>query len=442
MAILFLDARKRALIRPAALWRAAATLALIATVARADPVAPVPDSKPTPEMELHGIEDTLKASEDQRRKVEADIELQRADRARLNAALIETTAKVQDAERGLDAATRKLAELTADEAAQRQSLAKRRDLIADVLAAAQRFGRSRPPAILVEPHDMAKAIREAMLMGAILPDLQDQTKALAADLSRLADLRTSIASQRDSLAVQADALAADRARLTGLISSRQQALAAAEQSLGAERARASDLAKQAYSLKELIARMDHDAGAAKAVADADQAAASEVRAKAALIDRKEPAKLRPMLAFADARGQLPLPAAGAVLKTFGAPDGFGGAEKGVSIATPPGATVASPADGSVLFAGPYRSYGQLLIISVGGGYYVVLAGMDRISVSVGQFVLAGEPVGSMGDGSARTATAAAIGSAQPVLYIEFRKDGAAVDPGPWWSKPDMEKARG
>ena len=83
-----------------------------------------------------------------------------------------------------------------------------------------------------------------------------------------------------------------------------------------------------------------------------------------------------------------------------------------------------------------------MIINAGGGYYVVLAGMERINVNVGQFVLVGEPVAVMGDGSAKTAAAIAIGSAQPVLYVEFRKDGAAIDPGPWWVKPELEKVRG
>jgi septal ring factor EnvC (AmiA/AmiB activator) len=83
-----------------------------------------------------------------------------------------------------------------------------------------------------------------------------------------------------------------------------------------------------------------------------------------------------------------------------------------------------------------------LIIDTGGGYYVLLAGMDRINVESGEFVLAGEPIGVMGDGSVRMATAAAVGAARPVLYIELRKDGTAIDPGPWWAKSDIEKARG
>ena len=73
---------------------------------------------------------------------------------------------------------------------------------------------------------------------------------------------------------------------------------------------------------------------------------------------------------------------------------------------------------------------------------MVLAGMERINVLVGQFVLAGEAVAAMGDGSSRTTAAAAIGAAQPVLYIELRKNETAIDPGPWWAKDAIEKAHG
>ena len=83
----------------------------------------------------------------------------------------------------------------------------------------------------------------------------------------------------------------------------------------------------------------------------------------------------------------------------------------------------------MVYAGPFRNYGQLLILNAGGGYHVLLAGMDRISVDLGQFVLTGEPVAVMGSGSQIAATLA-TGSSQPVLYVEFRKDGTPVDPRP------------
>jgi len=397
------------------------------------------DEKAAQEVRLRGVEDTMRESDEQRRRIEADIETFRADRARLSAALIDTTAKVQEAERRIAAANERLASLNASADALNRSLENRRGVVADVLAVLQRMGRDPPPAILVRPQDMAEAIRAAMLLGSTVGELKSETEALRKDLDQLAGLRASIAEERDDVARRSSNLALDKTRLTALVDARQQSLSTAEQALAAQRERAAQLADQASSLKDLIARMESEIGAAKS---ADQAAAADVAAKAAATRGADPARLKPAIAFADAKGLVSLPVAGAVLKAFGSADAFGAQEKGVSIAAPAGATVSSPVDGSVAFSGPYRSYGQLLIINAGGGYYMVLAGMDRINVSVGQFVLAGEPVAVMGDGSARTAAAAAIGATQPVLYIELRKDGAAIDPGPWWAKSDIEKARG
>ena len=147
------------------------------------------------------------------------------------------------------------------------------------------------------------------------------------------------------------------------------------------------------------------------------------------------------MAFASARGRLPLPVSGSRTKEFGVPDRFGGTEKGVSIATRPTAQVTAPCDSWVVYAGPFRNYGQVLILNAGGGYHVVLAGMDRISVNVGQFVLTGEPIAVMGSGLQTAGTLASV-SNKPVLYVEFRKDGTPVDPSPWWAASKGEKVRG
>jgi septal ring factor EnvC (AmiA/AmiB activator) len=104
--------------------------------------------------------------------------------------------------------------------------------------------------------------------------------------------------------------------------------------------------------------------------------------------------------------------------------------------------VLAPADGTVKFAGEFRSYGQLLIIDVGGGYHVLLAGMERIDVQLGQFVLAGEPVAAMDSQRLASVGATLVGTTEPVLYIEFRKDGASIDPAPWWAASNPEKVGG
>ena len=132
---------------------------------------------------------------------------------------------------------------------------------------------------------------------------------------------------------------------------------------------------------------------------------------------------------------------GVRIREFGASDGAGGTQKGVSIAAHAGAEITAPCDGWVVYAGPFRSYGQLLILNAGGGYHVLLAGMERISVDLGQFVLTGEPVAVMGGGS-QVSAAVATGAKQPVLYVEFRKDGTPIDPSPWWATNEGEKVRG
>jgi septal ring factor EnvC (AmiA/AmiB activator) len=418
-----------------------AALAFVCPPAFAENATPTPsaspDAKSAKELELRGVEDTLKASEEQRRKIEADVEALKVDHVRLNAALIETTAKVQATEAERAEAQAKLSELTAHAAALGKSLDARREVIADAFGALERLGANPPPAILVKPNAMTDAIRAAMTIGGAVPPLQAEIQAAADDLAALEATRVSIARQRDDLAASAAGLALDKTRLTDLIAARQQSLNAAEDALDAERKRAAELANQALSLKDLIARMEAQSPAARAGA---QAAAAAEGSPAGSKD--DPGRLKPAVAFVDAKGTLSLPTAGQVLKTFGDADDYGGSEKGVSIATPPKATVSTPIDGWVVYAGPYRSYGQLLILNAGGGYYLVMAGMERTNVSVGQFVLTGEAVASMGDAATRTAAAAAIGAAQPVLYIEFRKNETPIDPGPWWAKTNNEKAHG
>ena len=308
------------------------------------------------------------------------------------------------------------------------------------------MGRRPPPAVLVRPEDMLEAIRTSMLLGAVVPELRTETEALASDLGDLVNARNAIVREAEALRKELASLALERERVAALVEARQKSLAEAEKALAGEKLRAAELARQAGDLRELIARMESDVASAMRGAEAarrsDEDQKQESRPRTASLPFKDAARLAPAMPFAQARGLLPLPVSGSLVKPYGAPDGFGGAEKGLSLAAPPRAVVASPADGWIAFSGPYRTYGQLLIINAGGGYYIVLAGMDRINVEVGQFVLTGEPVAVMGDGSAKTAAAIAIGATQPILYVEFRKDGTAIDPGPWWARSELEKVRG
>jgi septal ring factor EnvC (AmiA/AmiB activator) len=389
-------------------------------------------------------DERLKSARDQqRRSVETEAALKReieqfgTDRRKLNQDLIDTAARLRDVESKIVATQERLKPLDENERSIRKSLDGRRAVIAEVLAALQRMGRRPPPALITSPEDALQSVRTAIVLGAVLPQMHHEVEALANDLSELLAIRTKIDAERDRLNIEVSSLDGERARMTALIEERQKQLTEREKALDAERSRAANLARDVDNLKDLIAKLEQ--GLDPAARDAREAARSDGRP--ALSAFRDPGRLTPAVAFASLRGQVPSPVNGVKLKEFGVSDGNGGAEKGLSIATRAGAQVTAPADGWVVYAGPFRTYGQLLILNVGGGYHVLLAGMERISVDLGQFVLTGEPVAIMGNGS-HIAAILATGSSQPVLYIEFRKDGIPVDPGPWWAAGEGEKVRG
>ena len=123
-------------------------------------------------------------------------------------------------------------------------------------------------------------------------------------------------------------------------------------------------------------------------------------------------------------GQLGAPVAGSVIKAFGEP-GDAGTTTGISYAVPPSARVSSPCGGKVVFAGPFRSFGQLMIVDCGGGYHFVLAGLDRLDVAVGHPVQLAEPLGVMPAWDPRNP------ASRPLLYLELRQQGLPINPAPF-----------
>ncbi len=395
--------------------------------------------------ELDRIQAEQKRNADIATKLKAELDAIGEDRRKLNALLIGSAANVQAVEGRIAAAEARMNALAGNESTIQRSLSSRRVVIAEVLAALQRIGRKPPPALLVSPEDALQSVRSAILLGAVLPDMKVEVDTLMADLSELVRVRTEITAEREALGRDLAALSQERTRMTVLVQERQRKQSETEKALDAERGRSIQLARQADNLKDLIGRLEQEiAAAAKAAAAAAAAAARAGTEKAdpknTLAALQDPGRLSPAIAFASAKGALRLPLNGIRIREYGMPDGLGGTEKGLSVASRSGAQVTAPADGWVVYAGPFRSYGQLLILNAGGGYHVLLAGMERISVDLGQFVLTGEPVAVMGGGP-QSAAAVATGSSQPILYIEFRKDGSPVDPSPWWAH-DSEKVRG
>ncbi len=400
--------------------------------------APADDALKQHDQELDAVRAQQRASADSQEKLRLEIQALSEDRRALNQQLIASAARVREVEAKIDATQARLQSLDEREQIFQKSLDERRSAIVEILAALQRVSQQPPPALLVQPDDALTALRTAITLGAVVPDMRAEADAIAGDLADLLRVRQEILTERAALARDLDQLANEQLRLSMLIDARQGKQSAAEQALTDEQKRAAELAHQVDNLQDLIAKLE--AGLDPATRAARQAARTIANdaTRPDLVALGDPGRLAPAVAFADTRGRLHLPVNGVAIRAFGAPDGFGGTQKGLSIAAHAGAQITAPCDGWVVYAGPFRSYGQLLILNAGGGYHVLLAGMDRISVDLGQFVLTGEPVAVMG-GEARTPAA---GSKQPVLYVEFRKDGTPIDPSPWWATNEGEKVRG
>lgn len=303
------------------------------------------------------------------------------------------------------------------------ALGEKQDVLSELLAGLQRLEQNPPPALVVEPGDILSALRGAMLLGTLAPELQEEAKALTGKLDQVKELEAGITARKEDVGREIARLNDERAALKDLIAQKRALASKGAADLEAERKRTAQLAEKAKSLKQLLASLETQR-------QKDEAAKAEEQRQR---EAQEALLRQPKLAFPDARGKLPFPAQGAIVRRFGEPDGLGRDSQGLMIATRPGAQVTTPADGKVEFAGPFRSYGDVVILNPGGGYRLLLAGMDKVTAGVGDFLRAGEPVGEMGSGPASvTLFGEVVPDGRPVLYIEFRDGTEAIDSGPWW----------
>ncbi len=432
----------------------------------------------------------LEETHKREKALQSDLAQLAAEREKLNARLMETAGLIQKSEAQMTAMEQRLGELDAQEKLVRGSLDRRRDSIAKLLSALQRMGRNPPPVMVTRREDALQMVRSAMLLAAAFPELRTQALELAGRLSELARIMGDIRSEGDNLKAETTRLNDTRLRLAGLMEAKRQSQAERQAELSEVRKAAADIARNVSDLSELIQRLDKVVSDRTGLGDYDrEAEKADVQAPQQVAKASEPTtvgvepkvktsptttnlskpeagskdggvkvaafvppkitppaavelapqggtilgnrgRLKPALPFHLARAQLPMPAQGRKVLAFGDKTQYGGQSKGIVVETRHGAQITSPCDGWIVYAGPFRTYGQLLIINAGGGYHVLVAGLSQVDVQLGQFVLAAEPVGTMSP--APKAVASKPPSSAPVLYVEFRKDGRPIDPDPWW----------
>ncbi len=357
-------------------------------------------------------------------RTEADLRAEllrlRQEKVRVGTAIRETEARIFDLER-------EIRRLNFQETKKISELSHRRDQFAQVLIALQRVSRLPPEAVLAYPIPPSDLVRTAILLRTAVPEIETRAQRLRENLTTLELTRNIIKVRRVDLQ-QATAHLEDRRQELDRLDSTKSV--AREKTLAArqiEAARLERLTEEAQTLRELFDRLEQERvervrNAGTPVAGQYPTASEITRPR-----RLEPPDALTTLppfeidSISAARGKLTYPVIGAVTGKYDGQVSKGRRREGLAIETQPGAQVVAPFNGQIVFSGPFRRYGHLLIIEHGEGYHSLLAGMARVEGTVGQWLLAGEPVGIM----------ARSQSNKPSLYMELRRNGQPVDPNFW-----------
>jgi septal ring factor EnvC (AmiA/AmiB activator) len=385
--------------------------------------------------DLDAVQASIALSQERIDALKAEIADMEGDRTRQNAALIAAAQRVKLAEIEVADIEERLSELIISEFEVRGRLDGSNTEIANVLAALERISLSPPPALIVDPGDALGSARSAMLIAAIVPQLRARADAVTADLRALSGIKAQALAEEATLKANYAVLEEERLRIATLIAARRQGIGMRSEELAAEEAEAVALAGRAATLQELIGSLAERATAVSTATppidpNAPALTPEEIRVALANTGRTEPA-----IPFAAAKGYLTPPANGVTVLDYGAGDGFGGISHGVSLVTRADAQVVAPADGWVLYKGPYLNYGQIVIMNTGQAYTALLAGLETVSVDIGQFVQMGMPLGTMGSRTIGRSVTTSAGVDQPTLYIELRQNNEPVDPTGWWAEP-------
>jgi septal ring factor EnvC (AmiA/AmiB activator) len=424
--------------------RACVIAALAACISFPTFAADAPDAA-----KLKALEKQLEEGKAERDKLQSQAQSLDQSLAKLRAQMVTTAKDIQDQEYSVTVLENRLADMERDAQSMSEALKRRDTQMAHVLLALERLALRPGDALTLSPLAPDDAVRSAILLRSAVPTIKASAISLQSDLSAFYRARAQITDQKEKVAAGAATLLQKRANLEKLLRDRtEQQVALAVRSVETDR-RLAKIAQDAHDLRELFAKLavektkrEEEERKRAAAAPPPVTPASKPTPPGVASAGKKPAptptnqgakehEVAVTRSFAQARGTMPYPVAGSLAGKYG--EAAGTAEdaglraKGITINARPGAQVVAPYDGIAAFAGPFRGYGQLLIIEHSEGYHSLLAGMGRIDIAVGQRVLAGEPVGIMNE------------SATSSLYVELRRDGQPINPIPWLADRGSER---
>lgn len=305
------------------------------------------------------------------------------------------------------------------------------------LSALQNLALKPTEALFVQPLTPVETIRSAILLREAVPYLEANAKKIRQELLNIERKKNQVEKQVAQITSQKQIMEQEHERMKLLVQKKSKIRNSLEIETVKSKRKVETLANQANDLRDLLGKLENERKIkaqkqeeerkrlAKLREEEEQKLAEEKKVEQT--QRADLIKYSPDIitevgrGFVKAKGRLPMPARGPVIATFGEEKIKGVISKGLTIKTRNMAQVTSPFDGSVIFAGPFRGYGNLIIVDHGEGYLTLLAGLENMDVDLGQMLLAGEPVGQMPDNS------------EARLYVELRHHNQPIDPMSWFT---------
>lgn len=367
------------------------------------------------QQELRALEAVIEKKQRAKEALEQKTELAETEAEKVSQQLVAAAKNIRITEETATRLEVRIQDLENEAAQLNAALSARQGELLELLSALERLAKRPAPLALLQPREALTTARSASLMGTIVPEISAKAELLKTDLNTLASIQEDTSRQRFNLKNTLERLTERQLNLASLLERRKSEASSARSRVEATDQEIRQFAREAKSLRELLDKLARSAA---------KVARRPSKQNAGRLPTFQPG--RPI---AELKGALPQPASGRISSKFGERLSVGRAQ-GIKITTRANAQVVAPYDGQVVFAGPFKAYGQLLILDHGDGYYSLLAGLGLLNASVGQWVLTGEPVGIMN---------ASDGNRD--LYVEMRKGRNAFNPEPWLQKQVAQAGR-
>ena len=389
--------------------------------------------------DLAKMEREVQAQNLEHKKLQAQATQISLELTRISKDMIASAKQIQNSEEKISRMESELETLRADLKKAEENFVVEDDNLIKTLSALQNLALKPTEALFVQPLTPVEIIRSAMLLREAVPYLQENAARIREDLEKIENQKNLVEKQVARIIRQKKILENEHEQMKALVQRKSKIRNAVEIKSVKAKKKVERLASQANDLRDLLNKLEKqrqeklrrqeeerrrlaELKAAEARRAAEETKKLEEKQRADLIKFKPEVINEVGENFVKAKGHLLRPARGPVVTAYGEQMSKGVTSKGIIIKTRSQAQVISPYDGTVIFAGPFRGYGNLIIIEHGQVYLSLLAGLEEVDCELGQMLLAGEPVGQMPE------------SGDTRLYVELRKDNHPINPLTWIEK--------